>query len=115
MDIRSSARRVVIRTSVMATVTGKAIFLWCLISLFPVTLTQSVELVCNASVVYVTVTENGGLEFAPFPPDYVVASEVEYDPGALGPWYSFAEGIINVARPGSVTEGKKKARQTEGR
>lgn len=68
------------------------------------TLAQSVELVCNVSVTYATVGGNGQLEFAPFPEDFVVASEVEYDAGALGPWYSMSEGIINVVRPGSVTE-----------
>ena len=67
---------------------------------------------CNASEVYVTVGNDGELDFEPFPEDYMVASEVEYDPGALGPWYNFAEGIIEVVRPGSVTEGEK-ARQSE--
>ena len=92
----------------MATLTVKVALLWCLISLVPVTLAQTVELVCDVSVEYAMVDENTGeLVFASFPPDYVVASEVEYDPGALGPWYNFAEGIINIVRPGSVTEGEK--------
>ena len=93
--------------SVMATLTGKVVLLWCFVCLLPVTLAQSTELICDVSINYASVGPNGQLVFAPFPPDYVVASEVEYDPGALGPWYSFSEGIINVVRPGSVTEGKK--------
>ena len=48
--------------------------------------------------------DNDTLEFAPFPADSPT-SEVNYNPGGLGPWYSIASGIINVARPGSVTKG----------
>ena len=90
------------------TMTSEVVLFLSFVSLAPMTLAQSVELTCNASVAYATVNANGVLEFtAEFPEDYVVASEVEYDPGALGTWSSIAEGVINVVRPGSVTEGKK--------
>ena len=52
----------------------------------------------------VSSTDNDTLIFAPFPTDSP-PTDVTYDPGALGPWYSISSGIINVARPGSLTEG----------
>ena len=87
--------------------TATAVLFLSFVSLLPATLAQSVELTCSASVVYVEVDDSGGLEFASLQGDYVAASEVDYDPGPLGPWYSIAEGIIDVVRPGSVTEGTK--------
>lgn len=52
----------------------------------------------------VSSSDNDTLIFAPFPTDSP-STNVDYDPGALGPWYSISSGIINVARPGSFTEG----------
>lgn len=93
----------------MAATIGKLFLLLCFVYMSPVVRAQSDELVCPNQIL-VTVTTSG-LEFEEFPPDYEVQSDVDYDPGAVGPWYAIAEGIINTVRPGSVTEGKK-ARET---
>ena len=56
------------------------------------------------SLVNVSAENQDDLVFAPFPSD-TEPPDNDYDPGALGPWYDIASGIVNVIRPGSVTEG----------
>ena len=56
------------------------------------------------SLVNISSEDRDTLVFADFPPDTERPDDV-YDPGALGPWYTIAAGIINVVQPGSVTEG----------
>ena len=56
------------------------------------------------SLVNVSDDNINDLVFGAFPPDSDIP-ENEYNPGAIGPWYDIGSGVINVVRPGSITEG----------
>jgi hypothetical protein len=68
------------------------------------TCSAQTTLVCPAyPLVNVSATNNSNLQFSSFPPDNVSLGDVEYNPGALGPYYDIGAGVINVAQPGSLT------------
>lgn len=81
-----------------------SLFLTGLTVLLCVTVSCYGQLTCPSySLVNVTDDVNI-LIFSEFPTD-TPAGDVTYRPGALGPWYDIASGIINVIRPGSLTQG----------
>ena len=80
------------------------VFLICWLRCFQVS-AQSSSLNCPAySLVNVSSDNIDDLVFGAFSPD-TEPPDNSYNPGAAGPWYDIASGIINVVRPGSITEG----------
>lgn len=66
---------------------------------------SSAQLDCsNISIVRVSTSNVDNLAFNDFPADTPIPTD-DYNPGAIGPWYDIGSGIINVVRPGSVSEG----------
>ena len=66
---------------------------------------QQSSLLCPVySLVNISDNNLDNLVFGAFPPD-TEPPDNDYNPGAIGPWYDIGSGIINVIRPGSVTEG----------
>ena len=70
----------------------------------------SVSICCSSSGQFLTENSNGTVTFTGLPAGSGPVSS-NYDPGAIGGWYSLASGFVDAVRPGSLPYGMSVASQ----